>query len=77
MYHVLNGTSLSTQRRYDSHDFFRERWDVLQSTYSCCGGHQAGFRDYANEEGVVKAVPDSCCKEISPGCGRVSANFKK
>ena len=47
---------------------------MLQSAYGCCGGHEAGYRDYANQEGVVEAVPDSCCKDIRPGCGTASTN---
>ena len=48
----------------------------MQSKYACCGGHQPGYRDYANQEGVVEAVPDSCCKDVKPGCGTASTHIK-
>jgi hypothetical protein len=58
--------------RYHSNEFFRTRWDILQSEYKCCGGHEGGYREYANATGAVSEVPDSCCIEVKPGCGEVS-----
>ncbi len=57
--------------RYKVNDFFRNRWDILQGSYGCCGGHENGYKDYANDEGVITEVPDSCCKVVTPGCGQV------
>ena len=40
-------------------------WDTLQQNYQCCGVVHP--RDW--EPVLSKSVPDSCCKEVTNGCG--------
>ena len=46
--------------------------DSMQQRYSCCGSNS--FQDWTSSEWRSKQdflkVPDSCCKTMSPGCGR-------
>lgn len=41
----------------------RAAFDRIESTFRCCGLHD--YEDYATQ----KAVPQSCCKSKTPGCG--------
>ena len=46
--------------------------DQLQQRHSCCGSQ--GFEDWASSQWRSRQdtlkVPDSCCKTMSPGCGK-------
>ncbi|CAB0019277.1 unnamed protein product, partial [Nesidiocoris tenuis] len=47
--------------------------DQMQQEYKCCGA--SGFENYnesrwREETNTTNLVPDSCCKSVSPGCGR-------
>eukprot|EP00092_Neocalanus_flemingeri_P015485 GFUD01016762.1.p1 GENE.GFUD01016762.1~~GFUD01016762.1.p1 ORF type:complete len:274 (-),score=82.19 GFUD01016762.1:120-941(-) len=45
--------------------------DKIQTKHSCCGS--SGFSDWLDSPWHLQhpdmAVPDSCCKTVSPGCG--------
>jgi len=45
--------------------------DKIQTKYSCCGS--SGFSDWLDSPWHLQhpdmAVPDSCCKTVTPGCG--------
>lgn len=50
-------------------------WDTMQQEYHCCGVDE--FHDWEvrfNTTSTPKAVPDSCCKVETPGCGRNARN---
>ena len=50
--HTFVTTSVQDQiERYNEDDGVKHRWDVLQSSYQCCGGGPRGHRDYTNREG--------------------------
>jgi len=53
----------------DAYKATTESWDELQKNVKCCG--VADYSDWANNPTLnsTKSVPDSCCKEISEGCG--------
>jgi len=48
-----------------------EAVDKIQAQYSCCGS--SGYSDWSSSPWHLahpgQAVPDSCCKTFSPGCG--------
>merc|ERR1712018_1127502 len=41
-------------------------WDTMQQYYECCGIEHP--RDWIGT--LPRSVPDSCCKEEIPGCGK-------
>jgi len=49
----------------DGHDGVTNAWDLLQTDLACCGSHN--YTDWASV--MPNAVPDSCCKEDTKGCG--------
>ena len=57
--------------RYQSDATIRQRWDTLQRSYECCGGHEQGYRDWLAQGPRRGGVPDSCCKVETEGCGNV------
>ncbi|XP_012261438.1 CD151 antigen [Athalia rosae] len=52
----------NTMRLYDKRTQMREAWDVTQRTLHCCGVNS--WRDWGD---VGLNVPESCCRESSPG----------
>merc|ERR1712136_669193 len=53
----------------DAYKATTKSWDELQTHLHCCG-----VTDYADWENnptlnATQSVPDTCCKEISEGCG--------
>ena len=46
----------------------KEIVDRIQRSYQCCGIEQAS--DWTNEFTDHTSVPDSCCQQVVPGCGR-------
>lgn len=56
---------------YNSNKENTEAVDRIQSQYSCCGS--SGYSDWSDSpwhsSSPGQAVPDSCCKTVSPGCG--------
>ena len=45
-------------------------WDTMQQEYECCG--VVAVHDWEvkyNTTSTPKAIPDSCCKDETPGCG--------
>ena len=53
----------------DAYKATTQSWDELQTHLHCCG-----VTDYADWENnptlnATQSVPDTCCKEISEGCG--------
>ena len=53
----------------DAHTGTTHSWDELQTNLKCCGVND--FKDWGEnpQMNVTNSVPDSCCKEISEGCG--------
>ena len=53
----------------DAYKATTESWDQLQSNLHCCGVME--YTDWAQNPilNATSSVPDSCCKEISEGCG--------
>jgi len=49
----------------EGHDGVTNAWDLLQTDLACCGSHN--YTDWAIV--MPNAVPDSCCKEDTKGCG--------
>lgn len=49
----------------EGHEGVTNAWDVMQGDLQCCGAK--GFEDWLNS--TVTAVPDSCCKTDTKGCG--------
>ena len=37
--------------RFEEDAVIRERWEALQRTYHCCGGHENGYRDWGAGNG--------------------------
>lgn len=52
----------SSLRLYDHRKSIRDAWDTTQSTLHCCGVNN--WRDWGS---FGLNVPDSCCREITPG----------
>ena len=64
---------------YSSHHEAADSWDQIQFSSQCCGVHNYsdwfGMSLHGNgydwyQSGSPNDVPDSCCKELSVGCGR-------
>lgn len=60
----------------DDYEWVKPKWDKIQSQLRCCGGRESpnhGHNDYTNanafQDEFPNAVPDSCCKQYSEGCG--------
>ncbi|XP_006794142.1 CD63 antigen [Neolamprologus brichardi] len=47
---------------------FRETVDNLQHNLKCCGVNSSS--DWKGFGSVVDSVPDSCCKNVTKGCGK-------
>ena len=71
--HVEATSEISHElNHYGNDTVITAKWDELQRYYHCCGGQGLllGYKDYRNTLiGQNFSVPDSCCLEISPGCG--------
>jgi len=53
-----------------------QAWDTLQENLKCCGvSNDTDWRD--NKNITTNGVPDSCCKDVKPGCGQLSPNPDK
>merc|ERR1719430_1295199 len=51
-------------------------WDVVQSELKCCGVQT--WQDWKNVTQFNDgSVPDSCCIELSIGCGRPQVNIEE
>jgi len=54
------------------------KWDEMQQELRCCGGlnYDIGYKDWSNSDVLHRedAVPDSCCRDMKPGCGRGQAS---
>ncbi|TRY79713.1 hypothetical protein TCAL_01988 [Tigriopus californicus] len=73
--HFPSTNVLAQIRRFFNDEDIQTRWNALQRGYECCGGHQQGYRDWTPNSGILRAVPDSCCKLEFEHCGeRVNFN---
>jgi CD63 antigen len=56
----------------DDKDGVTKVWDKLQQNYECCGVENSHdwFIFKFNNTSTPDAIPDSCCKEEKPGCGK-------
>ena len=60
-------------RNYGLDPIITQEWDTMQQEQRCCGGTNflTGYSDYRNTPiGGNFSVPDSCCHQVSEGCGR-------
>ena len=45
-------------------------WDTVQSGFQCCGvNNWTDWQNVTNRFLLAEAVPDSCCRKRSKGCG--------
>jgi len=61
----------ATKNYNDSaHGGVTKAWDKVQEKFMCCGG--ANYMDWKNNTILSKtdSVPDTCCKNITHGCGK-------
>ncbi|KAL1115975.1 hypothetical protein AAG570_005470 [Ranatra chinensis] len=68
--HNLNSTF---RQGYMVHAGHTAAIDTIQQQYKCCGA--SSFENWEDsvwirESNTTNLVPDSCCKTVSPGCGR-------
>jgi len=53
----------------DEHKGVTETWDIMQNDFKCCGVNN--YTDWAGTTfGKSGDVPDTCCKEKTPSCGK-------
>eukprot|EP00092_Neocalanus_flemingeri_P021978 GFUD01023836.1.p1 GENE.GFUD01023836.1~~GFUD01023836.1.p1 ORF type:complete len:294 (+),score=59.87 GFUD01023836.1:67-948(+) len=57
-------------RLFNVDDTITENWNQMQSNLRCCGGqhYEVGYNDWTTI--MDGDVPDSCCHDVSEGCGR-------
>lgn len=73
--HFPNTNVLAQIRRFFVNEDIQTRWNALQRGYECCGGHEQGYRDWTPNSGILRVVPDSCCRREFEDCGqRVNFN---
>ena len=82
---ILELPMLMSLNSYSSNPGAAEGWNKIQLVYKCCGVHNYsdwfGMWHYESWQegyqlGPVNTVPDSCCKQLSVGCGRNISNPK-
>jgi len=63
--------------KYETDEDVRSNWDAMQTNLRCCGGDQfeRGYQDWSflgSQGGRTggEDVPDSCCHEVGPNCGK-------
>ena len=63
--------TMSSLNHYSSYPHIAERWNQLQVGYECCGAY-----NYSDWYRAISPnnVPDSCCKQVTNGCGRNISN---
>ncbi|KAJ7373773.1 hypothetical protein OS493_011382 [Desmophyllum pertusum] len=64
-----------TLNQYDTsgHEGVTHAFDLLQEKEKCCGvNNYTDWRRSHFTNGNPSFVPDSCCKEMNPGCGDIS-----
>jgi len=67
-------------RSYSTDPTVKGNWDEMQEDLRCCGGlhYETGFQywitTFQGQRGInpnlPQGVPDSCCHEVSKGCGQ-------
>ena len=56
---------------YLSKHIDQRKWDKVQIWFDCCG-----VNNYTYWQSRHEAVPDSCCKDYSPGCGNFTSLYQ-
>ncbi|XP_045106785.1 CD63 antigen-like [Portunus trituberculatus] len=68
---VKNNMNSSMDKYGEPHNVVTEAWDNMQMNYDCCG--TTNYTDWKTtvygSKSSVLGVPDSCCKDPTPGCG--------
>ena len=65
----LDGYGLEPNVTVSGHAATTQSWDELQRSMKCCG--VVDYNDWHKNMNLnaTNSVPDSCCKELSEGCG--------
>jgi len=67
---VTNGME-SSMAEYAKNTNMKKAWDFVQEQFSCCGASNA-TEWFKQNKG--KEVPQSCCKQPTPDCGKIKDN---
>ncbi|ODN01070.1 CD63 antigen [Orchesella cincta] len=60
---------LTLTKEYQLNNITMQTWDTVHQQFGCCGVD--GFSDwFESGEGGEQVVPDSCCLNVQPDCGR-------
>jgi len=59
-------------QEYETDDSVKNAWDSMQNQLRCCGGREyaTGYQTWSAALENGDDVPDSCCHEVTEGCGR-------
>ena len=75
---LLEKPMMSSLVSYSSNQEAANSWDQIQVSAQCCGVHNYSdwFGYDRHQSGSPNDVPDSCCKQLSVGCGQNISNPK-
>lgn len=65
---LIRTTMTKTSKTYPKGKALKEAWDHIQKDFECCG--VSNYTDWELNPHYNDSVPDSCCIEYKPECGK-------